>query len=92
MVPNLAVLSNYLYGKKKFLACSSSAIKQVSLPVWEAAFITFVWGVLIGGFVPLESRIFFLKKDLFWNIDHCMILHSKLFLTYLKLFLDFKWL
>ena len=34
--------------KKEFLACSSSAIKQVCLPVWEAAFFTFVSVVLVG--------------------------------------------
>ena len=40
MVPSLAVLNQYLYGKKEFLGCSSSAMKQVCLPVWEAAFCT----------------------------------------------------
>ena len=40
--------------KKGFLARGSSAIKQVFLPVWEAAFFTFVLGVLVGGFVPLD--------------------------------------
>ena len=39
--------------KKDFLACSSGAIKQVCLPVWEAAFFTLVSGVLVGGFVPI---------------------------------------
>ena len=35
--------------KKEFLACGSSAtIKQVCLPVWEAAFLMFVSGVLVG--------------------------------------------
>ena len=34
--------------KKEFLACSSRTIKQVCLPVWEAAFFTFVSGVLVG--------------------------------------------
>ena len=36
MAPSLAVLSQYFYAKKKFLACSST-IKQACLPVWEAA-------------------------------------------------------
>ena len=53
MIQNLAVLNQYLYGKKGLLACSSSAIKQVCLPVWEAAFNTFVLDVLVGGFIPL---------------------------------------
>ena len=55
MVPSLAVLNQYLYAKKEFLACSSSAIKQVCLPVWEAAFLTFESSVLDGGFVPFMS-------------------------------------
>ena len=48
MIPSLAVSNQYLYGKKEFLACSSSAIKQVCLPVWKATFFTFVSGVLVG--------------------------------------------
>ena len=47
MIPTLAVLNQYLSGKKEFLACSSSTIKQVCLPVWEAAFFMFVSGVLV---------------------------------------------
>ena len=34
--------------KKELLACSSSAIKQVCLPVREAAIFTLVSGVLVG--------------------------------------------
>ena len=49
--------------KKEFLACSSSATKQVCLPVAEAAFSTFVSGVLVGGFVPF-MRIEFLTSKL----------------------------
>ena len=45
--------------KKEFLACSSSAIKQVCLPVWEAAFFMFVSGVLVGESASLyfQSRL-----------------------------------
>ena len=39
--------------KKEFLACSSSAIKQVCLPVAEAAIFTFVSSVLVGEFASL---------------------------------------
>ena len=41
---------------KELLACSSSAMKQVCLPVWEVAFFMFVSGVLVGGFVPFTVR------------------------------------
>ena len=54
MVPNLAVLNEYLYAKIEFLTCSST-IKQVCLPVWEAAFFTFESSVLVGGFIPLAK-------------------------------------
>ena len=60
MIPSLAVLNQYLYGKKEFLACSST-IKQVCIPVWEAAFFTFVSGVLVGGFIPLKMTL--VKND-----------------------------
>ena len=41
--------------KKEFLACSSRAIKQVGLPVWEAAFLTLVSGALVGESPPLPA-------------------------------------
>ena len=52
------MLNQYLYAKKEFLACSSSTIiKQVCLPVWEVAFLTFESSVLVGGFVPLDLHL-----------------------------------
>ena len=47
MVPSLAVLNQYLFAKKEFLACSRT-IKQVRLPLWEAAFLMFESNVLVG--------------------------------------------
>ena len=55
MILSLAVLNQYFYGKKEFLACSSSSIKQVCLPVAEAAFFTFVSDVLVGESASLKS-------------------------------------
>ena len=64
MVPSLAVLKKYLYVKKEFLACSSRAIKQVCLPVWEAPFLTFELSVLVGAFVPFDLSVITAPTDL----------------------------
>ena len=54
--------------KKDFLACgSSTTIKQVRLPVAEAAFFTFVSGVLVGGFVPLRAVV---QRPIFKHPGH----------------------
>ena len=50
--------------KDEFLAYSSSAIKQVCLPVWEAAFFTFLSGVLVTGFVSLGPPKIVLASNL----------------------------
>ena len=49
--------------KKEFLARGSSAIKQVCLPVWEAAFFTFVPGVLVGESASLSQNRRGKKRD-----------------------------
>ena len=64
MVPSLSVLKQYLNAKKEFLACSST-IKQVCLPVWEAAFFMFELSILVGGFVPLPNPL--------TSVRHCKL-------------------
>ena len=51
MVPDLAVLNWNSYAKREFIACGSSAIKQICLPLWEAATFTPELSILVGGFV-----------------------------------------
>ena len=48
MIRSLVVSNQYLYAKIGVFSLQRNAIKQVCLPVWEAAFLAFVSGVLVG--------------------------------------------